>query len=140
MKWNQWVGIVFFCAATYLISKFLPAPDGAVWFSYQALWSTAAIFVILKISNAKLAIFLALLEFSLIITNTIAYTGYMAGGGLFYAYCLEITDAVHLVEVFALVTGAPWDGLANRFKQLGLVHFLCNKDQFRRLPRHYRGY
>lgn len=133
MKWNQWVSIVLIGAALYFTSKSLPSPDGAAWFSYQALWSMAALFIVLKISTAKLAIILALIEFSLIIINTIAYVGYMAGGGFVHTHYLDITDVLHLTEVFVLVTGAPWDGLASRFKQLGFGHCLWGQNNHRRI-------
>ncbi len=133
MKWNQWVSVVFVAVSIYLISKFLPSPEGAAWFNYQALWSMVALFVILKISTAKLAIILALIEFSLIIVNTIAYAGYASGGGLIYTHYFDITDVLHLTEVLVLVTGAPWDGLASRFKQLGVGRTFCVQDNSRRI-------
>lgn len=133
MTVNQWLAMVGACVGIYLASTFLPSPDGSGWFTYQAIWSTCAIWVVLRISTSKPAIFISLIELSAIIINTIAYTDYMRGGGLFYQYCVEAHIVLNVIEAFVLVIGAPWNGMASLFRPLGVGHLFRNTNRLRSL-------
>lgn len=133
MTVNQWLAIVGACVGIYFASTFLPTPSGGGWFTYQAIWSTCAIWVILRISTSTPAVIISVIEFSAIIINTRAYVEYGNGGGLFYQYCVEAHIVLSIAIAFVLLIGAPWDGMASIFRPLGVGHLFRNTNRFRSL-------
>lgn len=137
MSVNRWLLTVVVCLGIFFIPKWVPEPQGDGWFAYQGLWSVLAVFLVLMISHSKLSIIVAVIEYAALLCALFAWLNFRAGGGLFYQYCVEIYDVLNCLIAVALLTGAPWDGLANRFKSMGLGNIFRHSDHSSHATHHH---
>lgn len=120
MTVNQWLLVVVVSLVIFFAPMALTSKTGAEWFSNQGLWSVLAVFSILLITQSKLAITIACIEYAAVLVASFSWYQFPSGSGFFYTYCVEMYDALNILIAVVLIAGAPWNGLAGRFKSMGM--------------------